>query len=164
MLKDLIPQKDPKGGSPKTPPGGIRKADIPSPPPTPWPQYWTTDMEPKKVGFFHLQFRDVLYTISLICVGLLFVFQRQSEVKELSSNVGHLKEITSQLSATVITQQKLIDTNTSDIRMQAERNLEQDKRIGEAQTQLLSLVPMVVEIKTKLNFVADLMDQRSKQK
>jgi hypothetical protein len=159
-LQDLTPQKDPKGGSPKTPSGGIR---VPRQQ-TPYPPYMTTDIEPKKIGFFHLQFRDVLYTISLIAVGLLFIFQRQSEVKELANSVGNIKEAVSQLTLTAASQQKLIDANTSEIRIQSERNLEQDKRIGEAQSQLITLIPMVIEIKTKLNFIADLMDSKSKQK
>lgn len=111
-----------------------------------------------------IQVRDVLYAISLITVGLLFIFQRQSDVRELSSKLVSSVKIQEQLAATLSIQQKLIDTNTSDIRMQAERNLEQDKRISEAQTQLITLVPMVVEIRTKLNFVADLMDHSAKEK
>src|SRR4051812_45367040 len=107
-----------------------------------------------------MQFRDFLYAASLIVVGLLFVFQRQSDVRELSGNVATITKNVEQLSITVTTLQKIQDVHTSDIRMNGERNLEQDRRINEAQQQLVTLVPDMREIRTKLNFVADIMDQQ----
>jgi hypothetical protein len=145
-LRDLPAKKDPKGGSPKTP-YPMRVADM-----------------PKKNGFFNIQFRDVLYAISLVAVGLLFIFQRQSEVHELSGTVTGLIKTVDALTSAFTAQQKLIDVNASDIRLQTERNLEQDKEIGQAQQQLITLVPDLREIRTKLNFVADLMDQKLKDK
>src|SRR5882762_10095559 len=141
MIKnyDLEPQKDPKGGSPKTPPGGIRKADMPQQ--TPWPPYWTTDMEPKKVGFFHVQFRDLLYLISIVAAALLFVFQRQSDVHDLSVKVASVDKVQTRLEATVAAQGKLVDANSTSILLQAARNIEQDKEISQSTQQLLLLVP-----------------------
>jgi hypothetical protein len=151
--QDLSPQRDPKGGA-RTPSGGIRLD-----PATPYPPYEI----PPPENFFHMQFRDILYAASLIIVGLLFVFQRQSDVRELSNNVGTITKNVEQLSVSVATLQKIQDVHTSDIRMNGERNMEQDRRINEAQQQLVTLVPDMREIRTKLNFVADLMDQRQKQ-
>lgn len=167
MIKnyDLEPQKDPKGGSPKTPSGGIRKADIPqSPQTTPWPPYWTTDMEPKKVGFFHVQFRDLLYLLSIIAAALLFVFQRQSDVHDLAVKVAAADKVETRLEATVTAQGKLIDSNATNILLQAARNIEQDKEISRSTEQLLLLVPSMAKLETKLNIVADLLDQRAKEK
>ena len=161
-LSDLEPKKDPKGGDPIPPTGGYSYTDDDTKRvPTPYPPYRLADLE-KKDGFFHVQFRDLLYMISLICVGLLFVFQKQSDVDKLSNNLSSTSKIVEQLSGTVSTQQKLIDSNSSDIRMQTERNLEQDKRIAESQQQLILLVPGMVKIETKLNFVVELLDQQRK--
>lgn len=151
--QDLPPQRDPKGGA-RTPSGGIRLD-----PATPYPPY-TANEVPVTENFFHMQFRDFLYAASLIVVGLLFVFQRQSDVRELSGNVATITKNVEQLSITVTTLQKIQDVHTSDIRMNGERNLEQDRRINEAQQQLVTLVPDMREIRTKLNFVADIMDQQ----
>jgi hypothetical protein len=156
--RDLEPKSDPIGGvavssSESDPPTTTRD-------PTPYPPYrWEP---PEKQGFFHMQLRDVLYAASLIIVGLLFVFQRQSEVRELSINVNNVSKVVDQLVVTTVAQQKILDEHTSDIRLNAERNLEQDKRIAEAQQQLVTLVPDMREIKTKLNFVADMLDRQQK--
>lgn len=162
MFKDLTPQKDPKGGSPKTPPGGIRKADIPASQQTPWPPYWTTDMEPKKVGFFHVQFRDILFILSIAGTAMLFIFQRQSDVHDLNVKVTIADKAQARLEATVTAQGKLIDANTTGILLQSARNIEQDKEISRSTEQLLLLVPGMAKIEVKLNFVADLLDGKSK--
>lgn len=162
-LQDLTPQKDPKGGSPKTPPGGIRLPRQTMPEPTPYPPYMTTDIEPKKIGFFHIQFRDLLYAGSLFALGLLFIFNKQSEAHDLLVKVATSEKVQEQMAATISLQQKLIDANTSSIQRQQDRNLEQDKRIAEAQSQLVNVIPALAKIETKLNFVADLIDGKSKR-
>ena len=154
-IKDLEPKNDPMGGAP-FPPGDYSSYPDDRPP-TPYPPYRMSDITPSKGLFHDIQFRDLLYAVSMVTVALVFLFQR-------ASNLAGLNETVKQLSLTVATQQKLIDTNSSDIRMQNAHNLEQDKQLGEAQQQLLTLVPGMVEIRTKLNFVADLMDRQSKQR
>lgn len=46
----------------------------------------------------------------------------------------------------------------------SERNNQQDKQIAEVQAQMSQVVPTLAEIKAKLVFVADLLDERTKNK
>lgn len=100
----------------------------------------------------------------MISVALLFLFQKQSDVHDISLRLATYEKVQDQLAATVAAQQQLINSNATAMQLQVASNIERDKRINEAQAQLSLLVPDVREIRTKLNFVADMLDQRSKQK
>lgn len=50
------------------------------------------------------------------------------------------------------------------VTLQSERNNQQDKEIGNIQSQIAQISPTLAEIKTKLAVVADLLDERTKNK
>lgn len=74
--------------------------------------------------------------------------RQDAQIIELQSKSKNLTDIETQLGQVLL--------------MQSERNNQQDKDLSALQGQVTLLVPAMESIKAKLNFVADLLDERTK--
>jgi hypothetical protein len=77
-------------------------------------------------------------------------------VSEIQQNQGLLTQRINDMDI------KGTQSSQNTVKLETERNNEQDRRINIVEEQLKSVVPDVREIKTKLDFIANLLDERKK--
>ena len=127
-------------------------------------------LEPPLPHFSKMKLHDVISIMALLVCAFGWWNAETKGNSALAATVTELGETVKKIQAN---QEKLTDKvqdldtkgtqhSQADIRQQNERNNEQDRRINEQAAQLAQLVPDVREIKARINFVADLLDERTK--
>lgn len=190
-VRDLPPRKDPKGGSPaaeqpkKPKSDQIRHASI--------GDYLKAHSHPNGGPYGWQGFiRSNLFAALLIWIlsqvlvfgGACFiVYARTNQLVEWRATVdqtmkrmdewgtthGHYAD--ERQDATIIELQAKtrsmteLETNIGQLVAAAsERNNQQDRQIAEMQVQLSAIIPVLAEIKAKMTFIAELLDERTKNK
>lgn len=140
-------------------------------PPTPWPPLQRTDMEIVKTAihnpdFFSFRFRDILEILVIIGLGVGFLLTQTGRSVSLEGNLSNLTNTVDKLASHVDDIDKRgTQQGQSFQHATSERNIDQDRRINTMENQLATVIPDLREIKTKLNFVADLItENKSKDK
>lgn len=85
-----------------------------------------------------------------------------TNLTETVSKLGHNQELLSAHLEDI--DQKGTQASQAANRLALQANIEQDRRINGMDAQLATLVPDLREIRTKLNFVAELLDERTRNK
>ena len=122
-----------------------------------------------------MKLHDILTIITALLLGFGWWNAETRGNSALATTVYNLGEV---IKAMQVTQKELalkvegIDTRETlaqgltqtAIHEGGERNNEQDRRLTTMETELATMIPDVREIKTRINFVADMLDERSKGK
>lgn len=193
IVRDLPPQNDPKGGAavPGATPEPTKKPKSDQIRHTSFGDYLSAHAHPNGNGFRGF-FRSNLFAaltvwilsqVVLIGGSVLLTYARTNQLIEWRAGVdttlkrmddwgtthGHYAD--ERQDANIIELQArtkaISDLNsqlTQLMTQNSERNTQQDKELASVQARLSEMAPTLVEIKAKLVFVADLLDERTKNK